>query len=297
MQKISVIVPFYNSERYLQRCIAALLAQHYPSADYEVLMVDNNSTDASAEIVRQYPSVTLLTEKKQGAYAARNTGLSAATGAIIAFTDADCVPCQDWLPSIATALFPAQVHLVLGSQQWARDSSALVSMLVAYQNQKVDFILRSHIKELYYGYTNNMAVRREVFDRLGPFLEALRGADTVFIHRVVDAYSYDAVCYNARMRVRHLEIENVWQHYQKLWIYGRSNRLGRQLVSFRPLTRLEALRVFQETLRGGRYSPLQASLLSLLIALETIIYTAGHLTAKWNLGKRVTPTSAPRAEL
>ncbi|HEV8712231.1 MAG TPA: glycosyltransferase family 2 protein [Candidatus Binatia bacterium] len=290
MQKISVIVPFYNAKKYIRHCITALLSQSYPPDDYEVLMVDNNSTDGSLRVARQFPGLKVLREKKQGAYAARNKGLAEATGAIVAFTDADCVPDKDWLCTIAEAMRVPQARLVLGSRQWARDSS-LLSMLVAYQNQKVDFILRSRIKELYYGYTNNMAVRGEIFDQLGPFLEALRGADTVFLHRVVDAYSYDAVCYNARMRVRHLEIENVWQHYQKLWIYGRSNRLGRQLVSFRPLTRLEALRVFQETLREGRYSPRQASLLSLLVALETVIYTAGHLTVKWNPGKRSQPSA------
>ena len=297
MQKISVIVPFHNEEKYLRRCIAALLSQGYPREDYEVIMVDNNSTDGSLRLARQFPHVRVLTEGKPGAYAARNRGLAAAAGALIAFTDADCVPEKDWLSTIAAALQAPQVRLVLGSRRWARDSSALVSLLVAYQNQKVDFIFRSRVKELYYGYTNNMAVRREVFDRLGPFLEAPRGADTVFLHRVVDAYSYDAVRYDPRMRVRHLEIENVWQHYRKLWIYGQSNRLGRQLVSFRPLTPAEARRVFRETLRGGRYSPLQAGVLSLLIVLETVVYTAGHFAAKWAPGKGVTPPSAPRAEI
>src|SRR5438128_822612 len=142
MQKISVIVPFHNAAKYLQRCIEALLSQSYPPEDYEVIMVDNNSTDGSLRIAQHFPHVKVLGEEKPGAYAARNRGLAAATGALIAFTDADCVPEENWLGNIAVALQAPHVRLVLGSRQWARDSSALVSLLVAYQNQKVDFILR-----------------------------------------------------------------------------------------------------------------------------------------------------------
>src|SRR5712691_1460257 len=119
--------------------MVALLSQRYPSEDYEVIMVDNNSTDSSLRIAQQFPHVKILGEEKPGAYAARNRGLAEATGALIAFTDADCVPEENWLGNIAIALQAPQVHLALGSRQWARDSSALVSLLVAYQNQKVDF--------------------------------------------------------------------------------------------------------------------------------------------------------------
>jgi glycosyltransferase involved in cell wall biosynthesis len=295
MPKISVIVPFYNAEKYLRQCMAALLAQHYPPEDYEVIMVDNNSTDRSLSIARQFPRAKVLGEKKQGAYAARNRGLAEATGTLIAFTDADCVPDKDWLGAIAATLQAPHVQLVLGSRQWAGGSSPGLALLVTYQNQKVDSILKSRIKELYYGYTNNMAVRRATFDRLGPFLEAHRGADTVFLHRVIDAYSCDAVCYNARMRVRHLEINNVWQHYRKLWIYGRSNHLGRQLVSFRPLTRRETWRVLRETLRSQQYSSLQASLLFVLVALETVVYSASSWLTKWTRVKSRIPTPEKEA--
>src|SRR5262249_3385794 len=101
MPEISVIVPFYNAERYIQDCIRGLLAQNFPENAYEIIMVDNNSTDASTSIVKQQPHITLLTEQKQGAYAARNRGLTAARGSVIAFTDPDCVPDPHWLQQIA----------------------------------------------------------------------------------------------------------------------------------------------------------------------------------------------------
>jgi hypothetical protein len=89
---VSVVVPFYNAERSVEDCIAALRAQTLAPPRYEIIMVDNNSTDGSADLVRKYPDVRLLSEEKQGSYAARNRGVAAARGAIVAFTDADCRP-------------------------------------------------------------------------------------------------------------------------------------------------------------------------------------------------------------
>ncbi len=290
MPKISVIVPFYNAEKYLRSCITALLSQDSSLENYEVILVDNNSTDSSVAIAKQFPRVKVLSESKQGAYAARNTGLAEARGEIIAFTDADCLPDRDWLRNIATTMQSAQVRLVLGSRLWAHQSSALLSMLEAYENQKVEFMVKSHIKELYYGYTNNMAVRSEVFATVGPFEERSRGADTILVRRTIDAYSCEAVCYEPSIRVRHLEIGSVWKHYQKMWVYGRSNLLAGQEVFLRPLNyrerplnRHEAQQVFQETVRREGYSRLQTRLLSFLTILEACAYLAGQRAARWHL--------------
>ena len=65
--KISVIVPFYRDRRYIRDCINALISQNYPQQNYEIIMIDNNSKDGSAEIVKKYPQVKLLSETKQGA--------------------------------------------------------------------------------------------------------------------------------------------------------------------------------------------------------------------------------------
>jgi hypothetical protein len=136
---------------------------------------------------------------------------------------------------------------------------------------------------LYYGYTNNMAVRRESFAALGPFVEQARGADTIFVRRVVDAYSCEAVRYEPNVRIQHLEMDSVWKHYRKMWLYGRSNRLSQPLVSQRPLTRSEARQVFAETVRDQGYSRPRAHLLSVLTTLEGASYVAGQLAAKWSL--------------
>ncbi|MGH7827248.1 MAG: glycosyltransferase, partial [Candidatus Binatia bacterium] len=202
---ISVVVPFYNAERYIEQCVNALLAQNCPSMRYEIIMIDNNSTDSSAAIVRKYSRIRLFSELKQGAYAARNRGVAASKGTIIAFTDADCVPCREWLKEITAGMRWPGVSLILGGRQYAVESPAL-SILSTYESERADLIFSSKVREIYYGYTNNMAVRRDVFDCCGPFLEIMRGADSVFVHRVIASYSCDAARYVPTARIRHLEI-------------------------------------------------------------------------------------------
>jgi cellulose synthase/poly-beta-1,6-N-acetylglucosamine synthase-like glycosyltransferase len=97
-KRISIIIPAYNEERYLKRCLDSIAA--LSESPYEVLVVDNNSTDATAQIATSYPFVRLLHEKLQGRVYARNTGFDAAKGDILARIDADAVLPADWTTAI-----------------------------------------------------------------------------------------------------------------------------------------------------------------------------------------------------
>lgn len=89
MKKVSVIIPLYNKEQYIEDCIRSVLLQTYP--DIEVIIVDDGSTDSSVSIVNKYKSggVKLVSQTNKGASAARNTGLRHATGEYVQFLDAD----------------------------------------------------------------------------------------------------------------------------------------------------------------------------------------------------------------
>lgn len=97
-QRISIIIPAYNEERYLGRCLDSVAAQVV--RPYEVVVVDNNSTDRTAAIARKYPFVRLLHESTQGRVFAQNTGFNAATGSVLARIDADAVLPPDWTAHI-----------------------------------------------------------------------------------------------------------------------------------------------------------------------------------------------------
>jgi GT2 family glycosyltransferase len=99
--KISVVVASFNGERTLKACLESLLLLNYP--DYEVILVDDGSTDTTAKLAFLFPKVRYIRhEKNLGLSAARNTGIAAASGEIIAFTDSDCRADPDWLYYLAT---------------------------------------------------------------------------------------------------------------------------------------------------------------------------------------------------
>ena len=90
MAHISVIVPVYRVEQYLERCVASILAQTY--RDFELILVDDGSTDGAQDVLHRYenyPDVKVIFQQNQGIAGARNTGLVNAIGKYIMFIDCD----------------------------------------------------------------------------------------------------------------------------------------------------------------------------------------------------------------
>lgn len=93
--KVSVVIPAYNEEKYIAKTIECLLNQDYKP--YEIIVVDNNSVDKTAEIVKSFPNVIYLKEEIAGSSITREKGRKIAKGELIACVDADCLPDKDWL--------------------------------------------------------------------------------------------------------------------------------------------------------------------------------------------------------
>lgn len=93
--KVSVVVATHNGARTLNACLDSLQRLNYPN--YEVILVDDGSTDRTPEFAKKFPSVCYLRQENLGLSAARNAGIAAATGEIVAFTDDDCRADEDWL--------------------------------------------------------------------------------------------------------------------------------------------------------------------------------------------------------
>ena len=103
--KISVVIPARNEENNIGHLLQALQEQTYPSTLFEVIVIDDHSTDGTAGVVQQYPSVKLIHLKEDGINSykkkAIETGIAAATGEWIVTTDADSLPSRNWLQTIA----------------------------------------------------------------------------------------------------------------------------------------------------------------------------------------------------
>lgn len=96
---VSVVIPAYNAAETLPLCLAALAEQDYPADGFEVIVVDDGSADATAELARA-AGVRVISQPNAGPAAARNRGAAAARGELLLFTDADCAPTPHWIAAL-----------------------------------------------------------------------------------------------------------------------------------------------------------------------------------------------------
>src|SRR5688572_18255306 len=105
---VSIVIPAFNEESHLRECLESIARQTVQP--FEVIVVDNNSTDATAIIAGSFPFATLITEKRQGVMYARDCGFDAACGEIIGRLDADSVIAANWVETVQK-LFAADQDL------------------------------------------------------------------------------------------------------------------------------------------------------------------------------------------
>jgi glycosyltransferase involved in cell wall biosynthesis len=282
--KFSIIIPVYNTSAYLERCIRAVKSMDFPADEYEILAVDNNSTDGSLEILSKIDGIRILREEKQGSYAARNHAVRESRGEFLAFTDSDCMPLPTWLKAIEMAFQDPSRQIVMGPRI-AESPRKSVRLLAAYESKKDEIVFESTSPDLYYGFTNNMGVRKSAYHRCGPFEERPRGADTIFVRRVVNAFGCQSVCYDKQMQVRHGELDSIKSYYNKMYTYGRSRQLYQHIIKTRPLTSKERLSAFLACVREDKYSWAETFLFGSLLLGGVLAWNLGAL-AGYKIAKR-----------
>jgi glycosyltransferase involved in cell wall biosynthesis len=274
MARISVIVPVFNASAWIESCIQGLLSQEYDPADFEIVMVDNNSSDDSVDKIRHYDRIRVLHEREQGSYSARNLGVRQSSGDLLAFTDADCVPAPGWLKSIDAAMRNPQTQVVLGARGFASPSRAL-RLIAAYEDARVQYILTNRRKRSYFAFTNNMAVRRIAFDRYGPFRTVARGGDTLFLQQLADGEGPEAAEWSPEMRISHLELCGASDYLRKSFLYARARQFTKPTGQCELLSSLECLQIFQRVSSGR--SPWDRITLALLLSTGRLTWTVGSL--------------------
>jgi len=164
---ISVIIPAYNAENMIPVCLRALLRQTIDSSEYEIIVVDDGSTDNTAEVVRSFKGVTLIQQKNKGPAAARNHGVKYAKGDIVLFTDSDCVPEKNWIEEM-TQPFQNNPEIVgvKGAYKSKQKELAARFVQVEYED-KYDVLLRD--KYIDFIDTYSAAFKRDVFLEFGGY--------------------------------------------------------------------------------------------------------------------------------
>jgi GT2 family glycosyltransferase len=192
---ISVIIPCFNGEAHLRRCIDGLTRQRHP--DYEVVVVDDASTDGTLGVLKEFPTVRIVQNvENRGPAFSRNRGIEASTGQIIVLLDADCeVDDPDWLAKHAQVQAARPQTIVGGGIigvgegiiaradaycHWFTNIPYAKKRAVSHASPRRRIRFSRHLV------TTNMSLTREVWQTVGPFEEWLRtGEDVEFCERAV----------------------------------------------------------------------------------------------------------------
>jgi glycosyltransferase involved in cell wall biosynthesis len=217
---VSVIIPVLDGEQTIRECLVSLLKMDYPVDRGEILVVDNGSTDRTAETVKTFP-VRYLYEDQRGASHARNRGIEASKGAIIAFTDADCVVTTGWLRQLVRGFEDEAVGAVEG-ETVAYPPETPLERFIARRS----YSQRARRRSPLYPYVilTNVAFRREVFDQIGLFdtrFPAAGGEDVDLTWRFLQETDL-TLEYNPRAVVFHRHRSNVRDFFAQQMRDGRS---------------------------------------------------------------------------
>ena len=171
--KVSVVVAAYNAERTLRACLESLQRLNY--ADYEVIVVDDGSVDGTRRIAEGHSWARLILHPRNlGLSAARNTGIAAATGEIVAFTDADCRVDPDWLYYIVLELAKGEFAAVGGPNLLPPEDSAVATAVMVSPGGPAHVMLTDRQAEHIPGC--NMAFFKWALEQIGGFDPAFERA-------------------------------------------------------------------------------------------------------------------------
>lgn len=219
MDNISVYIPAFNAAEFLSRAIEGLLAQTLPAN--EILVIDDGSRDATAEIASRYPTVTLVRHpRNSGLGAVRNTAFRTARNELVASLDADCVADPGWLAGLARHFDNPKIagvggRLIEGNQRTVADRWRRAHMAQEWGDQP----LRN--PKFLFG-CNNM-FRKSALREAGGYDESMRtnGEDTDMSRRLLDS-GWDLL-YDPEplaVHLRHDTMRSILDTYWRWWRFG-----------------------------------------------------------------------------
>ncbi|MDD1719250.1 MAG: glycosyltransferase [Methanoregulaceae archaeon] len=192
---ISVVVPAFNEEAHIGACLESLCDQTIPRREYEIIVVDGDSRDATREIAAQYADLVFIQESRKVG-GARNDGICRSAGEIVATTDADTLIPPGWIERIGNDFSRHQIVQLYGPvdpiepglKNWISLASANTFSRIGY-----------HTRTLYYTLGCNTAFRKEAFIRAGMYHCIDAGDDLEIALRMK---KIGRVMYDNRLRVR-----------------------------------------------------------------------------------------------
>jgi glycosyltransferase involved in cell wall biosynthesis len=237
---VSVVIPVFNGENIIGTCIKSILKQSYPNEKYEIIIVDNGSTDTTREIIKRYPVKMLIEDSIRSSYGARNTGIKHANGDIIAFIDADCVAYPTWLEEGVRVLLEQSGDLAGGNVEFTYRKKSPAEFYDSITNMQNKY----EIKENNVAKTANLFVRSEVFKEIGLFPQTMSsGGDVAWTYKATSnsymlIYAENAVVKHPARGLLSLAKKHyrVGKGHLDIWLSGGKQQrdLMKGIVSFFP---------------------------------------------------------------
>lgn len=257
--QISIIIPSYNSARYITRCLSSLHSQN-TDIDHEIIVVDSSNDSTPALVRKKFPEVKLINLDQQTfPGAGRNIGAREAKSDILAFIDSDCIASQNWINSIVEkidkdygiiggAIKNATVHSLIGTADY----------LMTFN----EFLPNMPDREVTFLPTCNFICKKDIFEEIGGFPpDWLAGEDFLFCYKAANKFK---LLFTTSIIISHINRENfkkfLFHHYnfgkhgamtrKKLKLPGSAFTKNPLIASFLPIVRF--LRIFWRIIRWNR---------------------------------------------
>jgi GT2 family glycosyltransferase len=291
---VSVIIPAYNRKDELQELLAALDRQTLAPAQFEIIVIDDGSTDDTlaylASLVNSgEKNLVFQRQENQGPGAARNHGMKLARGDIFAFTDTDCRPLPDWLEKLLGSFADRRVGAAGGAEEY--DAHGTVTQQAIHISM-TSFLTTGGIRGAagtnltrYYPRTFNMAISREAFMSAGGFRQLdhgpIYGEDIDLSIRIEQAGL--AILFNKDAKVYHRRRDSLRGFFKQVLKMGEARatlaRMHPELIAPLHVAPAAGVAVLALALALAPFSSAAATALMMLALLGVVFYAALCITA------------------
>lgn len=184
LPSISVIVPNYNNNQELAKCLRHLNKQTYPGRLLETIVVDNGSSQSISAIMLQFPNVIFDTvTSPKSPYICRNQGIRRSTGEILAFTDSNSYSDHNWIMNAVKTMLDKNYDIVAGDIIFEVNEALTTA-------DKLEMLLFPDLEQISNsGRTataKNLFVKRSIFKKIGLFIQVRSNGDSEFVNRAVE---------------------------------------------------------------------------------------------------------------
>lgn len=230
LPSLSIVIPVRNRPTDIAECLTSLLRFDYPESLTETIVVDDGSTDETADVISQFGVTLIKNSRRRGASFCRNLGACKARGEIVVFLDSDCTVKKDWGRELIAAFRDPEI-VACGGMVDSRENRKALDRYEQVKSSLIMGRVRQDSRDggrFFYVPSCSLAVRRDVFTSLGGFREEMHvGEDVDLCWRLVD--KGHAIAYRPSAVVYHRHRNSIHDFCKRRFDYGTSEPLLQQL--------------------------------------------------------------------